>query len=136
MPNESHNTFLRNAILIDAAASAAMGVMMAAAAIPLSGLLGLPEELLRICGLALLPYAAILGLAGTRPAINLNIVLAVIAGNVAWVIASGVLLVSGWVSPTALGLGFVILQALAVLGFAELQIIGYRRRKQPLAMMA
>lgn len=136
MSNQIQNTFLRNAMLIDAAASAAMGLMMAAAAVPLSGLLGLPEMLIRVCGLALLPYAAILAFAGTRPMIDSTIVRLVIAGNLIWTIASGVLLASGWVSPTALGYGFVILQALTVLGFAELQIIGHRRQRQFLSAMA
>ncbi len=136
MPNQTHNAFLRNAMLIDAATSAAMGLAMAAAAVPLSGLLGLPEMLLRVCGLTLLPYAAILAFAGTRPIINPAIIRLVIAGNIIWTIASGVLLVSGWVSPTTLGHAFVILQAVAVLGFAELQIIGFRRQRQPMAVMA
>ena len=110
--------------------------MMAAAAVPLSGLLGLPEMLLRVCGLALLPYAAVLAFAGTRPVINPMVVWLVIAGNLLWTVASGVLLVSGWVSPSALGYVFVILQALAVLGFAEFQIIGLRRQRHPMAIVA
>ena len=136
MSNQTRNTFLRNAMMIDATASAAMGLMMAAAAVPLSGLLGLPEMLLRVCGLALLPYAAVLAFAGTRPVINPMVVRLVIAGNLLWTVASGVLLVSGWVSPSALGYAFVILQALAVLGFAEFQIIGLRRQRHPMAIVA
>ena len=136
MSNQTHNAFLRNAMLIDATASAAMGLLMAAAAVPLSGLLGLPEMLLRICGVALLPYAAILAFSGTRPVINSIIVRLVIAGNLLWTVASGVLLVSGWVSPSALGYAFVLLQALAVLGFAEFQIIGLRRQRHPMAIVA
>ena len=136
MSNQTRNTFLRNAMMIDATASAAMGLMMAAAAVPLSGLLGLPEMLLRVCGLALLPYAAVLAFAGTRPVINPMVVRLVIAGNLLWTVASGVLLVSGWVSPSALGYAFVLLQALAVLGFAEFQIIGLRRQRHPMAIVA
>ncbi len=50
--------FLRLALLGDAAASGATGLLLATAAGPLAPLLGLPEPLLRSAGLVLLPYAA------------------------------------------------------------------------------
>jgi hypothetical protein len=50
----------------------------------------------------------------------------VIALNVAWVIASGVLLLSGQIHPNTLGYGFVIAQAIAVAAFAEMQYVGLR----------
>ena len=52
-------------------------------------------------------------------------VIAVIALNIAWVIASIVTLAL-FVSPNALGYAFVIVQALAVGLFAELQILALR----------
>ena len=51
----------------------------------------------------------------------------VIVANALWVVASIALLVSGQVTPTLLGYVFVIGQAIAVLGFAELQWMGLRR---------
>ena len=52
---------------------------------------------------------------------------AIIALNVLWVLGSVGLLVSGWVAPTVLGYAFVIVQAIVVGVFAELQFIGLRR---------
>ncbi len=54
-------------------------------------------------------------------------IVAVIVANALWVVASIALLVSGEVAPTMLGYVFVIGQAVAVLGFAELQWVGLRR---------
>ena len=53
----------------------------------------------------------------------------IIAINALWVAASFGLLVSGAVAPNLLGYGFVVMQALAVAVFAELQIVGVRRNR-------
>ena len=52
------STLLRYALIGDAVASGATGLLMAGGSGLLAGLLGLPEELLRVAGLVLLPYAA------------------------------------------------------------------------------
>jgi hypothetical protein len=49
------------------------------------------------------------------------------AANVIWVVASILVLVSGAIAPTALGIAFVIFQAIVVAGFADLQFTGLRR---------
>jgi len=51
----------------------------------------------------------------------------VIAINAAWAIASIVLLLSGWGSPTLFGQALIVMQTIAVGVFAELQFIGLRR---------
>jgi hypothetical protein len=106
---------LRQALVADATTSAAFGLMMLIGAGALSAIFGLPEMLLRIAGLVLLPYAAFIGWLGLREQIHKPI---------AWAV---LLLVSGWVSPTSAGYAFVIAQALVVLMYAEFQIIGLRR---------
>jgi hypothetical protein len=53
----------------------------------------------------------------------------VIGGNLVWTADSLLLLVSGWVAPTGLGMAFVAAQALAVAGFAALQWLGLRRSR-------
>jgi hypothetical protein len=118
---------LRQALVADATTSAAFGLMMLIGAGPLSGIFGLPEMLLRIAGLVLLPYAAIIGWLGLREQIQKPIAWAVVLGNALWAVDSLLLLVSGWVSPTSAGYAFVIAQALVVLMYAEFQIIGLRR---------
>ncbi len=120
----SSTSLLRVALLGDAAASGATGLLMAAAAGPLAPLLGLPEPLLRGAGLVLLPYAAFVAWLG-RPVPGL--VRAVVAVNLLWAADCVLLLASGFVAPTGLGIAFVLLQALVVLGFALAQWAGLRQ---------
>lgn len=51
----------------------------------------------------------------------------IVAINGLWLVGSLALLLSGTVQPTMLGTAFVVVQALAVAVFAELQFIGIRR---------
>lgn len=121
------SAFLRYALLADAVASGATGLMLAGGAGLLSGFLGLPHDLLFYAGLFLLPYAAMLAYLGTRPALTRGAVWTVIILNGLWVVDSIALLLSGWVSPTMPGYAFVIAQAVVVLGLAEAQYVGLRR---------
>ena len=123
----NRNTFLRYALLADAVASGATGLLLIAGADLLTGLLGLPVALMREAGLLLVPYVALVAFVGTREAISRPAVQAIIALNVLWVVGSIGLLMSGYVAPTMLGYAFVIAQAVAVGVFAELQVIGLRR---------
>jgi hypothetical protein len=120
-------TNLRFALLADAVASGATGLMMIAGADLLTGLLGLPVALVREAGLLLVPYVALVAFVGTRQAISHGAVRAIIALNIAWVAGSIGLLMSGIVAPTVLGYAFAIFQAVVVGVFAELQFIGLRR---------
>ena len=120
-------SFLCLALLADALVSGATGLLAFTGAGILDGLLGLPTELLRYAGLSLIPYAAIVAYAGTRPNVSRPAVWAIIAYNTLWAIDSIVLLVSGYVAPTALGYAFVIFQAVVVAGFAGLQYVGLRK---------
>ncbi len=123
------STLLRWAIIGDAGVSAACGLLMALGAEPLSGLLGLSAPLLHYAGLALLPYALFLAwLAGRRP-MPRAAVWAVIACNLLWAVDCVLLLVLGWAAPTGLGVAFVLVQAVTVLGFAEVQYVGLRQRR-------
>ncbi|WBX84788.1 hypothetical protein [Sphingosinicella microcystinivorans] len=123
----SPDSFTRRTLLLDAAMSGACAVLLVAGAGALADPLGLPEALLRVSGLVLVPFVGLLVWlmrAGSPSAIGVR---AVVAINLAWVAASAALLFSGLVDPTSLGTAFVIVQALAVLVFAELQIAALRR---------
>ena len=120
-------TNLRFALLADAVASGATGLMMIVGAELLTGLLGLPVALMRAAGLLLVPYVALVAYVGTRQNIPHGAVKAIIALNVLWVLSSAGLLVGGFVAPTMLGYAFVIAQAVVVGVFAELQFVGLRR---------
>ena len=121
------NMFLRYALLADAVASGATGLLMIAGADILTGLLGLPVALMREAGLLLVPYVALVAFVGTRENMPAAAVKVIVVLNVLWVAGSIGLLMSGWVAPTVLGYAFVIAQAGAVAVFAELQLIGLRR---------
>jgi len=115
------STQLRRALLLDAMASGAMGVLLLLGAGPLEPLLGLPGSLLRGVGLLLIPFAALLVWLAPRASALRGAVRAVVVGNVLWIVASILLLVSGEVAPTGLGTFFVALQAAAVAVFAYLE---------------
>lgn len=122
---------LRAALLLDAAASGVMGLLLLVAAAPLAPLLGLPISLLRGAGVVLVPFAALLvWLAGRveRNVTNATRALTwiVVAGNVLWALDSLLLLLTDWVSPGVLGQAFVIAQAVAVCAFTYLEITGLR----------
>lgn len=128
MTNLSSTPVLRLALLGDALASGATGLLACLGAGLLAEPLGLPTTLLRGAGLALLPYAAFVWWLGTRPEPARGAVLAVVAVNVLWAVDSLALLASGWVAPTALGVAFVALQACVVAGFAAAQAYGLHER--------
>jgi hypothetical protein len=125
--------FLRYALIGDAIASGATGLLMAAGAGILTGLLNLPEELLRYAGMFLLPYAAIVAHVGTRPEVSKAAVWTIMAVNALWAIESIGLLIGSWFAPTMLGYAFVIFQALVVLTFAASQYVGLRQARTAVA---
>lgn len=122
---------LRALLLIDAATCAAMGLALDFGAGPIAAVTGFPETLLIFAGLALLPIAAFMALVAWRP-LPAGAWL-VILGNLAWIAGSLLLLLSGWVSPNALGVTFVVAQALAVAILAELEYLALRARSSAAA---
>lgn len=120
-------SFLRRALLLDAAASGAMGIALLALSGVLSGLLSLPVELLREAGIVLIPFAAFVGFLATRAQPSRIGVWIVIAINIVWVVDSVALLFTGWVAPNALGYAFIIGQAATVALFADLEYVGLRK---------
>lgn len=110
---------LKLALLGDAAASGATGLLLAAAHGPLAAWFGLPATLLLVAGLILLPFAAFVAWAGTRREAPGLAVRAIIWINLLWVADSLMLL--AFQPASALGAAFVLAQALVVLGFALLQ---------------
>ena len=123
----SQGSPLRRALLADALVSGATGLLMFGGAGLLASLLDLPQPLLRYAGLVLLPYGALVAWVGTREHMQRSAVWTVILANALWAVDSIVLLLSGWVTPNALGYGFVTAQALIVALFAAMQYCGMRR---------
>jgi hypothetical protein len=107
---------------------------MAVGARLLTGLLGLPESLLRDAGMLLLPYAAGVAYVGMRPAVSKVAVAVIIAINAIWTAGSLLILAATPISPTVLGYAFVIFQAAVVLGFAVAQWMALCAANRPAAM--
>jgi len=118
---------LRLALKLDAVVTGANGAAYLAAAGPLSDLLGLSEALLRAAGAFLLAYAAVVWIVGSRKRIPRGPVYAVIAANAIWAVDSIVTALAGLGGPTTAGTVWIVLQAVVVAAFAELQLAGVRR---------
>lgn len=123
--------FLRWVLLADAAVSGATALLMTFLAEPLATLLDVPEELLFYAGLVLFPYAAFVAWLAQRETVLRPAVWAAIVLNVLWAADCLLLAFGGWLEPNALGYGFIVMQAVVVGAFAELQYLGLRRSLEP-----
>lgn len=121
------SSFLRRVLLLDGASSGLLGVMALLDAQALEEYLGLPAALVREAGLGLIPFGIALVYLSRRATVPRAGVLAVIATNAAWVLASFLLLLVPGIAPTSLGYAVVIGQALAVAVLAEMEYVGLRR---------
>jgi hypothetical protein len=128
MENLRPSSVLRKVLFADAATCVASGLLMTAGAGPLEELFALPAPLLRCTGVALFPFAAFRVWVATRETVSRGAVWAVVVANALWVADSALILVTGFVRPNALGVAFVIAQAVAVVAFAEAEYyFGLRR---------
>jgi hypothetical protein len=123
----SLSPLLRGALLVDAVASGLTGMLAALGAHLLAGPLGLPVELLKYAGLSLIPFAAALAWVAMRRTSIAPVIWAIIAANTLWVADSILLLLAGWVDPTALGSTFVVAQAMGVAALAGVEYLGLRK---------
>lgn len=124
------SNLLKFALIADAIASAAMGLLLAGGAGLLSGFLGLPQDLLLYAGLFLIPYALGVAWIGTRPQISRPLAWLVVALNALWVVDSFGVLMTAFVSPNVWGVAFVGVQGVAVAVLAIAQIAGLRQARR------
>ncbi len=117
---------LKIALLMDAASAAFLIIPQLAFGQPLAQLLALPPALLQNSAWFLLVYGPLLAVLGLSRTLWQPLVWMVILGNVAWSLSSFALLMSDLIAPSALGIGYVALQALAVLGLAGLEYAGLK----------
>jgi len=116
---------LRNVLIVDAAFSAASGVLLLAGGAALAGAFGLSPTLVLCVGVFCLVYAIFVGSLGLAPMLPRGIVWLVVAGNTIWAIESIALL--SQVQPTSLGLAAIVGQATVVAALAAGQWIGLKR---------
>lgn len=121
--------FLRNALLLDAAGSTAVGLALVAAPARLADLFALRQMLLFVVGILIFGWVALLVIAARAQALPAAIAWTFVWGNAGYVAASFAILLLGLVQPNGLGVLFVAAQALAVALFALLQ--GLAIRGQP-----
>ena len=120
---------LVRSLRLDALASGAMGVLLAAGGWVLDGPLSAPAAFLVPLGVFLVGYASLLWLIAGDGGRSRALGGLVVAGNIAWVVATAVTLLADWLTLTGLGTVLAILQAAAVVVFVELQWIGLRRAR-------
>jgi hypothetical protein len=127
MTNLPATPFLRTVLLADAGSSAAAGLLLVGGSRFLAGWLGLPADLLFWAGFSFLPFAALVAWTALRPTMPRALVYAIIAFNALFALDCVIALLTGALSPTALGTAFVFVQALIIAAFAELEYVGVRR---------
>jgi hypothetical protein len=120
LPTASARPGLAAVLLFDAFTCAAMGIALLAVTPWLSSWLGLPEALLTWAGVLLLGSAVLMAVAGRQRPPGAALVTLIVAGNVAWGLAS-FYVVYAIDNITFLGSVFVVVQALAVLVLAWLE---------------
>ncbi len=120
--------WLRLSLRANAIFSAVSGSGMLFAASAIAGLLGIEQTLLvRITGVNLLGFAALLVWLASREVIKPSLAIAVVVADLLWVAGSAGLLPTGVFSPT--GNWLVAGVADVVLLFAILQYVGIRRMR-------
>ena len=129
----AHPRFLPRLLLVDAIATGATAALLVAAADVLAPLLQLPAGLLRGAGALLVPFVAWVYGLSRQSVPNRRAVAAVVAINFAWVAASAWVAFGGAWQPSVLGIAFVLVQAVAVLAFADLGWFGLRAMRRATA---
>jgi hypothetical protein len=122
----THPRFLQRLLLTDAVATGATAALLLGGADALAPLLQLPAGLLRGAGAVLVPFVAWVALLARQARPPRAAMAAVVAINAAWVAASVWVAFGGTWSPSTLGIAFVLVQAAAVLAFADLGWFGLR----------
>ena len=128
MTNIHPSTWLKNALLADAAVSGATALLQTAATPTLVSLLGLPAGLLLETGLFMIGYCGLLIWLARRVRLSVIWIELIVAGNLLWAVGCAIVLLQAKTLATSpLGQAFVIVQAIAVLAFAALEWAGLKR---------
>jgi MFS superfamily sulfate permease-like transporter len=119
--------FLRRVLWADAASGVATGAVLFAFADALAPLLGLPAELLLWSSYILVGFVLLISWAATRRTIPAGAVWVLIGCNALWVMGCVALLLSSQIVPTGFGVAFLVVNAVTVGVFLELEWIGVRK---------
>lgn len=122
-------TTLRRVLWLDAASGIGMGLSHLALAEPLSAWTGIPATWLQFAAVIVFGAASLAAWLATRTSLPGAGVRVLAGGNFAWVAASLWLAFGAGLPLTALGLGWVLTQAVVVLVLAELEWAGAGRAR-------
>ena len=127
--NTDRASVLRRSLQLDGIASGLCGVLLVAAASPISAVIGLAEPgIAQVVGALLVVYAAALLWNGERATVSRAEALAAVVLNAGWVIGSAVVILAGPL--TLIGNLAVAAVAAAVLLFAVLEVVGLTRLRE------
>ncbi len=118
--------FLPLVLRVDALSGVGTALLHLVGGAALAGWLGLSPTLITATGAALWVYVAAAGWASVAQPVPRALVWALIACNWAWAVGCLALLATG-TGITPLGQAYLVVQALAVVMFAELEWLGLRR---------
>jgi hypothetical protein len=115
-------------VLIDAIATAASGLLMLAARRTLYPFFGLTSPMLvDLTAIAFLVYAAAISVVAMRPVISRAALMTIVFANIAYVLASLVVLITFWAHLDPIGRVLIIAVTFVVEAFATLQFAAARR---------
>ncbi|GGC50348.1 hypothetical protein [Chelatococcus reniformis] len=121
------SAFLRRILMVNALSCAGLGVLLFGLGGLLEPLLGIPAWLSQPLGLSLVCFAGMVGLVEVQERVPPALVWAIIAVNAVWAVDCVVALAAGWITPTPLGVAFVLAQAVWVAVAAEVLALGLTR---------
>ncbi|WP_404421715.1 hypothetical protein [Thalassospira australica] len=121
MSIDVQNKMLKTVLMLDAATCLAFGLLLCIGNTFLARLLGLPADLLFYAGMILFPCTVLMFVTGRQACPHSLLVRLIVMGNLGWALASIAVLIVPVGTPTVIGYGFVIVQALAVMGIAALE---------------
>jgi hypothetical protein len=117
---------LKTALTVDALSGAGTATLQLLMPSLVADQLGLPMALLLETGLFLLAFAALLVFLASRERVAAWLIWAIVIGNVGWSASCVLLWATGLVTPSPLGIGFLLLQAGVVLALAAWEAVGLR----------
>jgi hypothetical protein len=117
---------LRAAFAIDAAASGTLAMVQILAPHATEQLFGLPVELLVATGVLLAAYAVLLIWLTPAVTVSSALVRLIVVGNLGWAAACMALVAVLPTDVTAIGVGYLLFQAVAVVAFAGAEALGLK----------
>jgi hypothetical protein len=124
--NTDRTSFLRRSLQLDGIASGLCGVLLLAAASPISALMGLADpSIARLLGAFLMIYAAALLYNAARATVSRREAVAAVVLNAGWVLGSALVILAGPLTPVG-----NVAAAAAVVLFAVLEVVGLTRLRE------